>query len=78
MHRLIFYALLVPYVVLFLPGQLKAQDPPTFTLEEAIAQALQENIEIKNAKLEIVDADYLIVERRAWGLPQISANVNFQ
>ncbi len=78
MHRLIFYALLVPYVVLFFSGQLKAQDSPTFTLEEAIALALQENTEIKNAKLEIVDAEYLIIERRAWGLPQISANVNFQ
>lgn len=78
MHRLIFYALFVPIVALLSVGKLMAQNPPALTLEMAIEQALRENIEIKNAKLEIVDADYLIVERRAWGLPQISANINFQ
>lgn len=78
MHRLIFHTLLALYVASLSPIALKAQDSQGLTLDMAIEQALQENIEIKNAKLEIVDAEYLIVERRAWGLPQISANVNFQ
>lgn len=78
MHRLIFHTLLALYVASLSPIALKAQDSQGLTLDMAIEQALQENIEIKNAKLEIIDADYLIVERRAWGLPQINANVNFQ
>ena len=78
MRRLIFFALLLSFVNFLSTGELLAQESSNFTLEKAIEQALQENIEIKNAKLEIVDADYLIVERRAWGLPQISANINFQ
>jgi len=66
-------------LLLLLAGSLAAQQQARqFTLEEAIDYALQENMSIKNAQIEIADAEQQIVERRSSGLPQLSGSANFQ
>lgn len=47
-------------------------------MQEAIDYALVNNNLIKNAQLEISDAEQQIIERRAFGIPQLSADANFQ
>jgi len=71
--------LLVPLIFLgWGIKELKAQDVATMDLKEAIDFSLRENKELKEARLKLADANELIIERRAWGLPQVTANVNFQ
>jgi outer membrane protein len=59
-------------------GFIQAQDRQAFSLEDAIDYALQNSLEIKNAQLNVADAKEQVVERRAIGLPQISAGANYQ
>lgn len=47
------------------------------TLQEAIDYAFENNLEIKKAQLNVADADAQILERRSTGLPQLSADVDF-
>lgn len=64
---------------LWLAFSVKAQDDaPRMSLEQAIAYALQENINIKNAQIDIADAEQQIIERRAAGLPRLSGSASFQ
>lgn len=55
-------------------GQQQARQ---MTLEEAIQYALTESIKIKNARIEIADAEQQIIERRAIGIPQLNGNVSY-
>lgn len=55
-----------------------AQLPSSFTLDQAINFALNENSVIKNAQINIADADQQIVERRAFGMPQLNGDITFQ
>ncbi len=48
------------------------------TLEDAIKYALENNIDMRLAQINIADADQQIIERRAIGIPQLSAGVNYQ
>ncbi len=48
------------------------------SLEEAINYASTKSMEIKNAQINIADAEQQIYERRASGLPQITGAVTFQ
>lgn len=48
------------------------------TLEDAIQYAMQNNPTLDRAQINIVDADEQIVQRRAIGLPQVSASVEYQ
>lgn len=48
------------------------------TLEDAIKYALEHNLDMRLAQINIADADEQIIERRAIGIPQISAGVNYQ
>ena len=48
------------------------------TLEQSIEYALANNTNIKNAYLNIADAEQQINERRATGIPQINGSVNYQ
>lgn len=48
------------------------------SLEAAIKYSLENNFSLKNAQVNIADADEQIVERRAIGLPQLSAGANYQ
>lgn len=52
--------------------------PTVVSLEEAVQYALGNSNTIKNARLGIADADAQIIERRAFGLPQLNASANFQ
>lgn len=71
--------LLVPLIFLgWGLEELKSQDVVTMDLLEAIDFSLRENKELKEARLKLADANEVIIERRAWGLPQVTANVNFQ
>ncbi|KEO74747.1 TolC family protein [Anditalea andensis] len=52
-----------------------AQESVSFTLEESIKYALENNVEMKNAILDNAAAKATIGERRSEGLPQINLNV---
>lgn len=54
-----------------------AQDAKSFTLDEAIAYALANSFEVKNAHLDIADADQLIKENKATGMPQVSGSLGY-
>lgn len=57
-------------------GSLLAQTP--YSLPQAIEYAMQNNTSIKNAQLDILNANARIGETRAVGLPQISAQAQLQ
>lgn len=62
-------------IVLPLSGQ---ESSTAMTLQEAIDYAWINSTQIKNAQIEIADAEEQIVERRSVGLPQLSAELNYQ
>lgn len=68
--KLLFVFLSVFYV--------NAQETMRFTLEEAIAYALEHNRSVKNAARDIEAAKQQKWETTATGLPQIDANVDYQ
>src|SRR4030095_8906999 len=51
---------------------------PTFTLDQAILRALQNNPTLLNAEQEIKRTKAVIIQIRAQALPHINANANFQ
>src|SRR5215468_7163793 len=51
---------------------------PTFTLDQAILTALQQNPQLLNAEQEIKRTKGVIIQVRAQILPQVNANSNFQ
>jgi outer membrane protein len=59
-------------------GTRSAGKVPTFTLDQAILTALQQNPTLLNAEQEIKRTRGVIIQVRAQALPQISANANFQ
>lgn len=67
-------------LLLALPGwTLLAQEGSSeLSLEQAINYAFSKNTEIKNAQINIADAEQQIVERRSAGLPQLSGGLTFQ
>lgn len=67
------------FVVLFLAtflvtAGLSAQESVELTLEEALSYALENNVNVKNAKLETLISKATIKETTASGLPQINGN----
>ena len=66
-------------MLLLVAGMLSAnaQNDQSFTLQEAIKYALANSIDIKNAQIGIADADQLINENRAFGLPTVSAGLGY-
>jgi outer membrane protein len=60
-----------------LPGRLFAQETIRLTLEESIRYALENNVEAKNAQLEVLISKGTIGEQRAQGLPQINSTLEF-
>ncbi len=66
-------------MLLVLPGMAFGQESTkVMTLEETIEYAMTNNISIKNAFLNIADAEQQIFERRATGIPQVNGTVNYQ
>lgn len=59
--------------------QVQTQEVLQLALQEAVEFALENNVEAKNAKLEVLIAEGTIKERTSTGLPQIngSANLNY-
>lgn len=55
-----------------------AQAQQTFTLEEAISYAIQNNLTLKQDRMDIKDADEQIRGFRASGLPQLRGNAQWQ
>jgi outer membrane protein TolC len=49
----------------------------TFTLDEAIDYAVKNHSTIKNAKIDILNADARVSEIKAMGLPQLTGNINY-
>lgn len=63
------------FLILLAATGLTAQSP--MTLEQAISYAQSNNQEIQLARLNIEDADGQITERRAFGIPQLSADFGY-
>ena len=64
---------------LLLSRPLPAQEGATqMSLEEAFSYALSKSTTIKNAQINIADAEEQIVERRSAGLPQLTGSLSFQ
>lgn len=55
---------------------LRAQEAQPFSLQEAIDYALDNNVDMKNARLDHESSDYEIGEILSIGLPQVSGSVN--
>lgn len=67
-------------LILFLPGLLLAQQDgqkTSFTLEEAQKFALENNVNVKNARINDQITDKTIWETIAIGLPQANGSVNY-
>lgn len=64
--------------VLFVGWSYSQEQPDSFSLEEAIAYALEYNYSVINADREILDAQKQKWEVIATGLPQIDGNLSYQ
>ncbi len=63
--------------VLFCQGLLTAQEPEALSLDQAINYAMENNFSIRNAQINIADAEEQIIERRSFGLPRLNGTVNY-
>ncbi len=61
--------------MLFLAKSLNAQQ--SFSLKEAIEYAVKNHASVKNANLDMLNADARVNEIKALGLPQINGSVNY-
>ena len=70
---------LYPLILFFLllNTQLRAQEVYTFSLDEAIAYALENNYTVRTAGLDINAAEKQKWEATAFGLPQLDANIDY-
>ena len=59
-------------------GTNSASRVPTFTLDQAILTALQQNPTLLNAEQEIKRTKGVIIQVRAQALPQVNANAEFE
>ena len=75
-HKKAFYPIV--FLTLFLGNSLFGQDTTRFNLDQAIDYAYLNNLTIRNAQLEISDAEQQIIERRATGIPKIDGSANYQ
>lgn len=55
-----------------------SQAASPMSLEDAIQYALKQSNTVKDAQINLVDAEQQIVERRSVGLPQLTGNLNYQ
>lgn len=57
-----------------------AQDtasPPEFSLADAVSYALANSTVVRNARVDILDAEQVVKERLSTGLPQINASIDY-
>jgi outer membrane protein TolC len=71
-----YYPLLL--ILLFVGAGTRAQETYVFSLEEAVAFALENNYTVRNAKLDIDVAEKQKWEATATGLPQIDGAIDYQ
>lgn len=64
-------------IAVFLAAGQPAIAQEAFSLDEAVQYAIQQNINIRNARLETLAAEAKIGETRAVGLPQLSGNFGY-
>lgn len=78
--RLLCFAGLLPAVLTLGAPRLAAQaeTPPVFSLADAVEYAMSNNNAIRNAKVDILDAEQNVKERLSTGLPQINGSLDFQ
>lgn len=76
MKQLLTHLTLMLLVFAALP--LAAQDAKVFSLEEAVDYAMMNGSAVKNARVDILDAEQTIKERLSTGLPQINGSLDFQ
>lgn len=59
--------------------RLMAQEatPPVFSLEDAVGYAMENSNTIRNAQVDILDAEQNVKERLSTGLPQINGSLDF-
>jgi len=69
------YSLLL---LLLLSVPIKAQETYSFSLDEAIQYALENNYTVRNAALDIEAAEKQKWEATSYGLPQIDAGIDYQ
>jgi outer membrane protein TolC len=69
------YKPILAFALLILSKSLSAQQ--TFTINEAIEYGIKNNMSLKNANLDILNADARVNEIKAIGLPQVNGNVNY-
>ncbi len=62
-------------LMLFTTTSISAQQ--SFTLAEAVAYAEKNHASVKNANLDILNADARVNEIKAMGLPQLNGNLNY-
>lgn len=74
-----YYRTLLLLLALLGAGAAATQDDPTvFTLREAVAYAEANSISVRNARIDILDAEQNVKERLSTGLPQINGTLDFQ
>ncbi len=54
-----------------------AQNSRAFTLEEAIAYGLNNSIEIRDAQIDVADADQRVIEAKSIGIPHLDFTSNY-
>jgi len=59
-------------------GSVGAQQTVRLSLDEAVSYAWQNSNEMKNAQINIIDAEERIIENRAIGLPKLSGTSDYQ
>lgn len=69
--------ILYTLIILSCSLTLSAQEVEFLTLEDAISYGLQNSLEVKNAQINIADAEQEIVETRAIGIPQVNLGVDY-
>ncbi len=67
----------LPVILLFMTP-LTGQEPTVMNLQQAVDYAWTNSLAIKNAQINIADADQQIKEQLATGLPQLTGEVSFQ
>lgn len=73
------YLLLPVFLLVMTAGGLSAQEEvPVFSLKQAVDYAFANNNSIKNAQVDILDAEQNVKERLSTGLPQINGSLDFQ
>jgi outer membrane protein TolC len=76
MKKQIIFLLIMTHATILL-GQQEEADTLYFSMDEALSFAMENNLNAKNASLDVEAADQRVWETVATGLPQVSASVNY-